>query len=40
MGDHGPWLRELAAAVRGVVEKADVRFENEEELVFPPGRDP
>ena len=32
---HSNWLTEFAAAVHGVVEKAEVHFENEEELVFP-----
>jgi hemerythrin-like domain-containing protein len=31
----GKWLTKLAAAVHSVVEKAEVHFENEEELVFP-----
>jgi iron-sulfur cluster repair protein YtfE (RIC family) len=34
-GGRGKWLTELAAAVHSVVEKAEVHFENEEELVFP-----
>ena len=32
---HSNWVTEFAAAVHGVVEKAEVHFENEEELVFP-----
>jgi iron-sulfur cluster repair protein YtfE (RIC family) len=31
----GAWLTALASAVHGVVGKAEVHFENEEELVFP-----
>jgi iron-sulfur cluster repair protein YtfE (RIC family) len=34
-GGHSTRLAELAAAARVVVEKAEVHFENEEELVFP-----
>lgn len=34
-GGHGTWLEELAVAAHAVVQKAEVHFENEEELVFP-----
>jgi hemerythrin-like domain-containing protein len=34
-GPAKPWFAEFAGAVQGVVTKAEVHFQNEEELVFP-----